>query len=188
MSVYSKQQNKGKKRHDNPTPEIVCNFLHQEIIKVLKPKRILDPCCGNFNLTKPFSETEIINYEIKKPIEKDFLACNEEIDCDLVLMNPPFNLGGSGKKLAVEVFMDKVLEVIKNKDTPIVLITPMGFRLNQRKKSTRYKKIRDEYPPITGIISLPLDCFDDALFHVEILIFNLKLPQFHYFLNYENEN
>jgi len=104
----------------------------------------------------------------------------------LVIMNPPFNLGGQGRKLAVEVFMDKVLEVLKDKTTPIVLITPMGFRLNQRIKSVRYKKVRDKYPPITSIISLPLDCFKDTLFHCEILIFNLKMPQFHYFLNYEN--
>ncbi len=186
MSVYNKSENKGKKPHDTPTPEIVCNFLQQEISKVLNPETILDPCCGNYNLTKPFQNSKIINFEIKEPIAKDFLSCNEEIDCDLVIMNPPFNLGGQGRKLAVEVFMDKVLEVLKDKTTPIVLITPMGFRLNQRIKSVRYKKVRDEYPPITSIISLPLDCFKDTLFHCEILIFNLKMPQFHYFLNYEN--
>jgi len=185
MSVYIKKDNKGKKRHDTPTPDILCNFIYQEISKVLKPSKILDPCCGNFNLTKPFKDSEIINFEIKKPIEKDFLECTEEIDCDLVLMNPPFNIGGSGRKLAVEVFMDKVLEVLKDKSTPIVLITPMGFRLNQRKKSTRYKKIRDQYPCITSIISLPIDCFEDTLFHTEVLIFNLQLQKNHYFLNWD---
>lgn len=183
MSVYIKKDNKGKKTTDNPTPLPLCKMIYDEIIKVYNPTKILDPCCGDKNLTKYFTNSEIINFEIKDPINKDFLKCNEKIDCDLVLMNPPFNLGGSGRKLSVEVFMDKVLTLVSH-DTPIVLITPMGFRLNQRVKSKRYKKIRDSYPPITSIISLPIDCFDDVLFHCEVLIFNLHLDQNHYFINY----
>jgi hypothetical protein len=183
MSLYIKKNNKGKKRSDTPTPIELCKMIHDLVKEVYQPKKILDPCCGDKRLTKLFSEegVEIINYEIKD--NKDFLLENEKIDCDLVIMNPPFNLGGSGKKLSVEIFMDKVLELV-NHNTPIILITPMGFRLNQRYKSKRWKKMKNEYPPITCIISLPLDCFVDTLFHCEVLVFNLKLNKNHYFINY----
>ena len=59
----------------------------------------------------------------------------------------------------------------------------MGFRLNQRINSTRWKKIRDEYPPISTIISLPLDIFEDTLFHSEIIGFNTDKLKPHYFLD-----
>ena len=78
--------------------------------------------------------------------------------------------------------MDKVLELVDH-NIPILMITPMGFRLNQRVNSKRWKKIRDEYPPITTIISLPLDIFVDTLFHCEIIGFNTDKLKLHYFLN-----
>ena len=96
-------------------------------------------------------------------------------------MNPPFNVG-YGRKLSVEVFMDKVLELVNN-DIPIIMITPMGFRLNQKENSKRWRKIRDTYPPITSIISLPLDIFEDTLFHCEIICFNCDKFKPHYFLD-----
>ncbi len=58
----------------------------------------------------------------------------------------------------------------------------MGFRLNQRKISKRWKWLRDNCPPITSIISLPLDIFDNVQFHSEILIFNVPKLKPHYFL------
>ena len=58
----------------------------------------------------------------------------------------------------------------------------MGFRLNQRYTSTRWKKMRDIYPEITTIISLPLDTFDDTLYHSEIVCFNTNLFKPHYFI------
>lgn len=185
MSVYIKKDNKGKKAHDTPTPKELCNQIYEIIIDAYKPKCILDPCCGDKRLTKNFKNTKIINYEIKDG--SDFLKEENKLnDVDLVIMNPPFNLGGSGRKLAVEVFMDKVLQLVNN-SIPIVLITPMGFRLNQKYKSKRWQKMRDEYPPITSIISLPLDCFQEVLFHCEVLIFNLKNINPHYFINFTKE-
>ena len=86
---------------------------------------------------------------------------NRTIDTD------PGSIFGS-----IIVFMDKVLELVDN-DIPIVLITPMGFRLNQRKNSARWKKIKKDYPAITSILSLPIDTFDDTLFHTEVLFFNM---------------
>lgn len=180
MSVYVKKDNKGKKPTDTPTPIDLCKMIYKLVNEVYKPSKILDPCCGDKRLTHNF-DCEIINYEIKDG--KDFLLETEKIDCDLVIMNPPFNLGGSGRKLAVEVFMDKVLELV-DKDIPIILITPMGYRLNQRYKSKRWKNMKDNYPDITSIISLPLDCFENTLFHCEVLVYNLKLKKNHYFIDY----
>ena len=179
MSVYIAKDNKGKKRSDTPTDLRICDFLHKIITEKYNPHKILDPCAGDKRLTSLFN-CKVINYEIKEGT--DFLKETSKIDCDFCIMNPPFNVGGKGRKLAVEVFMDKVLELVDN-NIPILLITPMGFRLNQRINSTRWKKIRDEYPPISTIISLPLDIFEDTLFHSEIIGFNTDKLKPHYFLD-----
>tara|TARA_R110000803_G_scaffold91831_1_gene159338 strand:+ start:230 stop:772 length:543 start_codon:yes stop_codon:yes gene_type:complete len=179
MSVYNKGENKGKKRSDTPTDRRICKFLYDIIKPEYTPTTILDPCCGDKRLTELFTNCKIINYEIKEGT--DFLKETKKIDCDFVLMNPPFNIG-SGRKLAVEVFMDKVLELVNN-DIPIFIIVPMGFRLNQRIKSARWRKMRDSYPPIKTIISLPIDIFEDTLYHSEILGFNCSKLEPHYFLD-----
>lgn len=178
MSIYVAKDNKGKKRNDTPTDERVCEFLYNIIIKNYKPTCILDPCCGDKRLTKRF-DCKVINYEIKDGT--DFLKETKHIDCDFVIMNPPFNVG-MGRKLSVEVFMDKVLSLVDN-TIPIILITPMGFRLNQKINSKRWRKLRDQYPSIDSIISLPLDIFEDTLFHSEILCFNCGNFKPHYFLD-----
>tara|TARA_R110000824_G_scaffold141620_6_gene308357 strand:+ start:1922 stop:2467 length:546 start_codon:yes stop_codon:yes gene_type:complete len=179
MSLYNKSENKGAKRSDIPTPMELCKMLHKLVTEVYQPSKILDPCCGDRRLTNNF-DCEIINYEIKEG--SDFLLETQKIHCDLVIMNPPFNIG-TGRKLAVEVFMEKVLELVGT-DVPIILITPMGFRLNQRYRSKRWLNMRDNYPDITSIISLPLDCFANTLFHCEVLVYNLDLHKNHYFIDY----
>jgi len=55
--------------------------------------------------------------------------------------------------------------------------------LNQKVNSKRWRKIRDNYPPIKSIISLPLDIFEETLYHCEIVCFNCDLFEPHYFLN-----
>ena len=178
MSVYIKKDNKGKKRSDTPTDIRICNFLTSLIKMHYNPKNILDPCCGDKRLTHGF-DCNIINYEIKDGT--DFLKETNNIECDFVIMNPPFNIG-TGRKLAVEVFMDQVLKLVDNQ-IPIIMICPMGFRLNQKVNSKRWKKIRDTYPPINSIISLPLDIFDNTLYHSEIICFNCDKFKAHYFLD-----
>ena len=79
--------------------------------------------------------------------------------------------------------MDKVLELC-GKNIPIVLITPMGFRLNQKKSSTRWQKIKKDYPEISSIMSLPLDTFEDTLFHTEVVFLNMDKLKPHYFIKY----
>ena len=180
MSVYTKSENKGKKPTDTATPLELCDFLYNLIKdKYDKPGiTILDSCCGDKRLTNNFKNCNIINYEIKEG--KDFLLETNKIDCDLCIMNPPFN-AGTGRKLSVEKFMNKVLELC-NRDIGIIMITPMGFRLNIRKKSERRNNfINNKYPDITSIISLPLDTFENTLYHCEILIFNIQGLKPHYF-------
>jgi len=178
MSIYVKSENKGKKRSDTPTPYCICEFLNKILSNNYNPNIILDPCCGDKRLTKDF-DCKVINYEIKEGT--DFLKEENKIECDMVIMNPPFNIG-YGRKLAVEVFMDKVLQLCDN-NIPIIMICPMGFRLNQRIKSKRWINMRDNYPKISSIISLPLDIFEDTLYHCEILCFNCDKLDPHYFLD-----
>ncbi len=177
MSVYNTGKNTGKKRSDTPTYIGLCDFLYDTISDKYSPQVVLDPCCGDKRLTKRF-ECDTINYEIKDGT--DFLQETNHINCDMVIMNPPFN-AGNGKKFLPEVFMDKVLDLVDNK-IPIFMICPMGFRLNQKKQSKRWMKMRDKYPPIDTIISLPIDLFSNTLYHCEVLGFNCDKLRPHYFL------
>ena len=178
MSVYNKKQNKGSKRSDTPTPFWLCDYLYN-LLNINKYNIILDPCAGDKRLTNNF-DCNIINYEIKEGT--DFLKETNPIECDLVIMNPPFNIG-TGRQLAVEVFMDKVLELCKH-NIPILMICPMGFRLNQRNTSKRLHKMKTIYPEITTIISLPVNTFEDTLYHAEIICYNTKFLKPHYFAEF----
>ena len=169
------KKNKGIKRRDTPTPQIVCDFIHS-LLKDEGFKKVLDPACGDKRLTAKF-DIEKINFDIKDG--QDFLMMDETIDCDLVIVNPPFNQG-KGKVFMPELFMDQIMKVCPT--AGVVMITPMGFRLNQKKTSKRLVKIRNVYPQITSIISLPVDCFENTLFHTEILCFNLPCLKPHYLL------
>lgn len=181
--MYNSSHSTGKKRSDTPTPHGLCKFLHKILSEKYSPSCILDPCCGDKRLTALF-DSSTINYEIKDGT--DFLQETNKLECDMVIINPPFNIG-RGTKLSPEVFMDKILELCPE-GIPIILITPMGYRLNQRKTSRRWIKMRDNYPPIHSIISLPLNMFEDTLFHCEVICYNCDKLQPHYFLPQEYLN
>ena len=156
----------------------MCDFLY-DILSIKEYDNILDCCCGDRRLTNNFKRSNIINYEIKEGT--DFLKEENHIDCDLAIMNPPFNIG-TGKKLCVEIFIDKVLSLVNN-DIPIVMKCPMGYRLNQKKTSSRWIKMRDKYPEITTIISLPLNTFEGTEYHCEIVCYNTNFLKPHYFID-----
>jgi len=161
---------------DIETPLPLCKFLTDVILSVMSPKVILDPSAGDGNLTTYFPDAEIISYEIKKG--RDFFDCTKS-DCqnvDLVICNPPFN-GAGGKKLFPEVFLKHILEVVPP-NTPIAFITPIGLRFNVRRESARHRFM--SMLEITSFVTLPLDVFQNVLFHTEILIFNLKRLKPHY--------
>ena len=168
------------KRQDIETPEIVANFIASLFPSV---KSVFDPCVGGGNLLKPFKDrAKIRGIDIKQGT--DFLKTIEPIREELTLCNPPFNLG-VGRKLGSEIFLEHIVKLGGKK---IVLFVPMGFRLNQRIKSRRWKWLRDKMPQITSIISLPLDIFKGVQFHSEVLIFNAPELKPHYFLNTPNPN
>ena len=58
----------------------------------------------------------------------------------------------------------------------------MGFRLNQTNRSKRLKKMKNIYPEISSIISLPVDTFENTNFHTEILCYNTEYLKAHYFI------
>jgi len=162
------------------TPPGVCRYLYDLISPHYKVKTILDPSSGAGALTRPWKGQKVIAFETARG--QDFFACHGHVDCDLVLCNPPFNNeSGEGRAFLPQSFLEQMLRVVAAK-TPIVLVTPMGMRLNQRKTSVRWRWLRDHCPAITSIISLPLDVFEKVLFHSEVLLFNMPKLKPHYFL------
>ena len=172
--------------------------VSQFIFELLKDKfikewrnQITDPCCGQGNLLKPWKEAGFNTYG--NDIDINYLeqglaqgACNflkkepaPVLPPQLILCNPPFN--GYKGKLAPEVWLDKILELF-GKEVPIVLFTPIGFRLNLTFESGRYQKLTNgTYPEISSQITLPKNIFPKVIFHSEILIFNIKGLKNHYF-------
>ena len=185
------------------TPDSVSQFIYNIVCdKIDKTKPVLDPCVGSGSLLKPFKKNgfKVIGVDIEKQgfprtRIKNYLAMkNGEIDApSLVIMNPPFNIDSKTKKyvqahyggrpLLPEIWLQKAIELF-GRNTPMVLFTPYGLRLNQMVNSTRWQKfIEGQYPEIKSIISLPKDIFDGILFHSEILLFNLNRLKGHYFYN-----
>ena len=192
------------------TPAYVSDFLY-DILSPEIPRGdglIFDPCVGRGSLLRPwqrsgyavrgidikdqgFRPTRVMNYlELKSGDMSEAVS--------LVIMNPPFNIDSttkkyirehySGRPLLPEVWFAKALELF-GPSVPIAMFTPYGFRLNQTTTSRRWVKfLNHEYPDITGIVSLPKNVFDGILFHSEVLLFNLTLPQGHYFLNSIHES
>tara|TARA_A100001515_G_scaffold145054_1_gene151613 strand:+ start:5617 stop:6213 length:597 start_codon:yes stop_codon:yes gene_type:complete len=176
LSVKKNNYIKNPKRADIETPEWVCEEIYKVISEKYDIKKILDPSSGNNRLTAPWKGVEVTEFELKRG--QNFLEQTEPVDVDLVLCNPPFNLG-VGRRLGSEVFLEHAMKIAGD-DTPMVLFTPMGFRLNQRKKSKRIHWLKNKAPEITSIVSLTLDVFDQVQFHSEILFFNMPKLKPHY--------
>ena len=162
------------------TPSGLCQFLHDIISPTYSIRTILDPCAGKGALTRPWTGAQVIAFEISRG--RDFLAHDGTIPCDIVLCNPPFNKDNADtREFLPEVFLRKIVDVV-GPGARIVLFTPMGMRLNQHRRSRRWRWLRDQSPRITSVVSLPLDVFEGVEFHSEILFFNMPKLQPHYFL------
>jgi hypothetical protein len=162
------------------TPPGLARFLCETISAEYEVRTILDPCAGRGAMTKPWRGRKLIEFEIAEG--RDFFDCPSRIACDLVLCNPPSSQEGEGVTgYQPERFLRRIVEVVPRR-TPIVLVTPMGMRLHQEKRSRRWRWLRDEAPAITSIVSLPTDAFPDVNYHVEILLFNMPRLRPHYFL------
>lgn len=191
LNVNRNNYHKNKKNSTILTPVGVSEFLFK-ILDRPEFHYIFDPCIGTGRLTAPWhaSRHYVFGCDIKpntqyadklvKSSFEDLEWPDEWPEPQLVLCNPPFN-GSQGRKLYPEVFLRRIFDLFGPK-VPVVLFAPMGFRLNQRKKSKRWKWLREEAGSITSIISLPLDIFPDVEFHNEILIFNVPRLKAHYFL------
>ncbi|AGM25250.1 N-6 DNA methylase [Spiroplasma chrysopicola] len=189
------------------TPEHVSDFLYKILKPAIKSGVIFDPCVGAGSLLKPWKEQgwETIGVDIEPngEWEIDYLINYLELTKNdlnniapvLIIMNPPFNIDQKtskyikehyeGRPLLPEIWLQKAIELF-GKDTPIVMFTPYGFRLNQTVVSKRWQKfLHHTYPEISSIISLPKNIFKNVLFHSEILIFNIKGLKPHYFLGQE---
>lgn len=176
LTVKRNDYRKNPKRSDIPTPFWLC-----EQVASLFPdaQTVLDPACGDGRLLAPFARRgcKTVGFDVKQGT--DFLSGAEPVNCDLCVCNPPFNLG-VGRMLGSEVFLRKIIARCGN--VPIALFCPMGFRLNQRMKSARWRWLRDECPAkITSLMALPLDCFEGVEFHAEIVFFNARHLEPHLF-------
>ena len=184
------------------TPDYVSEFLYDILHPHIKNGVVIDPCVGQGSLLKPWKKEgyKVIGIDIEeqgfpRTIVKNYLEVKRgdiKEKPALVIMNPPFNIDAKtkqyikenygGRPLLPEVWFAKAVELFGS-DVPIVMFTPYGFRLNQTDTSKRWLKfVNEEYPPITSIVSLPKDVFKNILFHSEILMFNIKMPQGHYFV------
>ena len=202
LTVVRNDYHTNKKSSTIYTPEGVAKFLFDILEPVLwywRPMKdatgftVFDPAIGSGRLTDPWMRAgcKIVGCDVNldsSPVIHAFLKGKFE-NCEwpdnfprpnLVLCNPPFN-GAPGKRLYPEVFLEKIFALF-GVTTPIVMFAPMGFRLNQRRKSKRWRWLRDCGAEITSIISLPLDTFEGVEFHVEILVFNVAGLKAHYFL------
>lgn len=168
-------------------------------------KTIFDPAVGKGSLLRPFKKHSILSTSVGMDIDdnkdrnylssfihKSFLSSEEKdynFKPDLVILNPPLNTDKRNKKwlkenklgkaLLSEIFTDKVFELFGD-NIPYILITSMGFLLNQRKKSKRWKKYSNHKAQITSILSLPLDIFPNVEFHIEVLFWNMPYLKPHY--------
>jgi hypothetical protein len=165
------------KRSDIPTPRSVAHFIASLYPDV---RSVLDPCAGKGQLLQPFADRGVptVRYEIEDG--QDFLSDDSPVSVDLVVCNPPFNVG-TGRRLSSEVWLEHIITRC-GFDTPVSLVTPMGLRLNQRIASARWPKMRDSWPQIDSILALPLNIFPSVEFHVEVLFFNSLHLRPHYFL------
>jgi Eco57I restriction-modification methylase len=206
MPVVSTKYNKGTKESSIYTPDGLCSMLYNISCKYITNSTIIDPSVGSGALLKYFHKNHFttIGYDINNDtkrqytsefIHKSFLEVTDKKEVGLCIINPPFNVDKQhnkdylkehnlGRALLPQLFVEKCFSLY-GYNVPLILITPMGFRLNQRKRSKRWRKVREEYPNITTIISLPLDIFENVEFHVEVLIWNLPQLKPHYFLDEE---
>ena len=197
LTVARNDYRKNKKGSTIYTPTGVAQFLFDILYPLLaytsccyeESFTVFDPAIGSGRLTDPWynencmvagCDIEDAGARCHTFDQSRFEETNFNFTPNLVLCNPPFN-GAPTKKLYPEFFLRCIFDLFGKKQ-PTVLFAPMGFRLNQRKKSKRWHWLRDCDAEITSIISLPLDIFPGVEFHCEILIFNIKGLKPHYFL------
>lgn len=188
---------RGSNYHSDPrpndiyTPAPLALFLF-DLLDDQEFTTVLDPAIGAGALTEPWrasgrtifgcdtnpASAGCADIFIPGPFEsiKEWSAPTP----DLALCNAPFN-AAKANGLYPEVFLRHLVGLF-GPALPIALFCPMGLRLNQRRRSTRWRWLRDSGPQITDIIALPLDTFPNVEFHMELILFNLPDIEHHRFL------
>jgi hypothetical protein len=153
------------------TPPHVAQFLFDLLVSI-HPRIVVDVASGNGDLSHPWrAVAKIIEYELG--FGRDFFRCPDAIAADLVLCNPPF---GQEKE-----FLRRILRGVPE-TTPIALICTHRVRLGSYPSSKDWTWCRDEWPPITSIVSLPRGVFRGVNETTEILLFRAPGLAPHYFL------
>lgn len=174
--------------------DVLYDSMSYNVLRHPQFKVVFDPAIGTGRLTDPWKDAgcRVLGCDIDPRVDEsqcDFCHVGRFEDitdrelfsaANLVLCNCPFN-GAPGKRLYPEVFLSQVFNLFRP-TMPAAMFVPMGFRLNQRQRSTRWRWLRDCGTEITSIVSLPLDAFPGVEFHSEIVIFNVRGIKPHYFL------
>lgn len=186
MNPHSTNRNRYFENRKNPvifTPPPLCKWIADIIQPELSNVQyIFDPAVGSGNLLEPFKgyyllgcDTEAFEPSIDTFWQDDFLTWHGDDypPIDLVVTNPPYNHTAATarkwgrKNLLPELFAQKCFDLFGT-SIKMVLITPMGLRLNTRcytkKQGDRYRTMRDTFGKITSIVSLPLDTFPNPDF------------------------
>jgi len=168
----------------------LCEYIYS-LVKDQQFGAVWDLGCNSGNLSIPF--------EGHKRIGVDRMACDYPYEflhgdvltlqlpiqpTDLVICNPPFNDTHKEfkRKLLPELFLRRIFGLGTPKVKTIIFV-PMGFRLNQRLRSHRWRWLRDCGAKLSSILALPIDIFPNVAFHMEVLFFNFEGMEPHYFLS-----
>jgi hypothetical protein len=175
------------------TPVRMAQQLFEIVYPALMPTQVLDCGCGEWALSQPYIDAgaNVTGIDITPCSSTATFILGDVLSTilpqtDLVVCNPPFNTQKGMRKLIPELWARHVFESL-GYDQPLLLVTPMGLRLNQRKASKRYTWLRDCGAEITSIISLPIDAFPAVLFHAEVVLFNIYQTKPHYFLDWSQK-
>ncbi len=153
------------------TPPHIAQFLFH-LLTPCCPKTVLDVAAGNGALSLPWQGVAtVIKYELG--FGSDFFRSPDFVDTDLTLCNPPF---GNEKE-----FLRRIFNVVPQA-TPVAIIATHRVRLGSYSTSDDWRWCRDEWPPISSIVSLPRGIFRGVNETVEILLFRAPHLLPHYFL------
>jgi type I restriction enzyme M protein len=189
-SVFKNNFYENEKSSTVYTPKKISQYLFDTLSSHVQANIILDPAIGRGSLTNPWKKAgaTVIGVDIdpysKKYCDTFIHSKFEDIEewehgkPDFIICNPPFN--GNLKKMYPELFIRHIINFWGEK-IKIVMVVPMGFRLNSTLRSERWKWLSQGKLAITSIISLPINIFE-AKFHTEILCFNIRGLKPHYFL------
>ena len=174
------QHRRFKKSTTHYTPDWLCEWIFEYSTYMLGSlDTILDPAIGIGNLTRPFTDSNIIGIDTdpSSGLWCDTFSCIpfENLDPwpyvlpDLIICNPPFNGHDSGM-MYPEIFARHLVHLFGSQ-TPIWMIVPYTFRLTAG-KSRRSKWLRSGKFNINLVVALPTDLFDSASVHCELILAN----------------